>query len=382
MLKKVISVCIVTVITMTVVYASTIRALVLKENFTDWPTRHSSHTINTITGTEKDIGLWILIGNTSQNEPVRIVIKKDTSVVFEKIFLAGGYANDVIFFNDPFVVWENTRYTMIVSTPTENKEFSIPVSVNSKPDDVTQVDMTQTLVETSDSLLKKIADAIKNKQFHNAEQLLANTSATNDTDVLTAALLDAYFEEYDFEGALRACVLLRRTSDGEKRSEIIFKELNERETLKENATHEILKRYYRMKRLIDEKNTLEVLKMGEEYPVLASLFSHDIAVLKNDSPTRFPYVSIVLLMCVVLIIVYIVHRARPDYLKKGLSAYQDQNFKVAADCLEKYIKKTQSVDVSIYRRLAEIYVKLDDFDRAIEVYKQCDALLHVHTKEA
>lgn len=381
MQKKVINLIVCLLLCYFGLHASTIRSFVMKENFTDWQTRHSSSTISVITGKEKDIGLWVLIGNTQNGESVRIVINKNGVAVFEKTFLAGGYANDVIFFNDPFTSWENTEYILVVTTPNETKSFPIPVKITSS---VTQTVVVEDVTEKPDDVpLKNIADAIKEGKLDDALALLQQIPAGDSADTFAAALLDAYLEEYDFEGAIKACELLRRTADGTRRSEEIYNELRNRETLEENATVPALQRYYHMKRLLKEKNISGIDVLLKQHPKLKEVFSQELSQLTKKQKTPFRRYLFTAIIAVLLpICVVYVRNMRPDHLKKGLTAYQEQRYADAAVSLEKYIKQTQSVDVSIYRRLAEVYVKLDDFEKALEVYKQCDALLHAHIKEA
>lgn len=382
MQKKVISFLFCVLLGIVATQASTIRSFVMKENFTDWQTRHSSRTITVITGKEKDIGLWVLIGNTQNGEKVQIIITKNGAQVFEKTFLAGGYANDVIFFNDPFTSWENATYVINVVTPYEAKSFPIPVKIASA---IVQPDVTAEVIDTQEEIpLKSIADTIKLGKLDDAAGMLEKLPAGDGADTLAAALLDAYLENYDFEGAIKACELLRRTNDGIRRTDDMYSQLRNRETLKEKTTIPALERFYRMRRLLDEKDTDGVTALLAEHPSLEKVYARDIVQLSKQRKTPFArsIITAVLSFVLSIIVIAVVRKLRPDHLKRGLAAYQEGRFDEAAVSLEKYIKQTQSVDVSIYRRLAEVYVKLDDFEKAIDVYKQCDALLHTHIKEA
>ena len=343
--------------------------MVLKKDFTDWQSRYSSKTIAVITGEEKNIGIWVLIGDTTINETVMITIVKGSTAVFQKQFLAGGFKNDVIYFNDPVQKWENAQYSLTVQTPTERKTFTIPVTVKE-----TEIQDSTPPVNP----LEDAAKAIKAGKLSDAEIILNTMPRDRDYFVVLAALGNAYLERYDFDNAERIFALAVKDPDTATITQPILDELKNKSQLKENAVNTHIKRYYTVKKDIAEgkRDTVESALAADRY--LQALFSEDLKKMTDTAKKPFPKWLLFLVIAGILTAAgFSVKRMFfKNHLKRALDAFQNKNYQSAADHFEKYITNSRSeIDISVYRRLAETYMKLELLDKALDIYKKCDAIV-------
>ena len=431
------------------IYGSKIRSLLIQKNFINW--QHRGETIKKITGKEKQIAFLVRIGNTKNGEHFRITLLEGSLPIFDETFSTPGHKNDVLWFRSPIKKIKNVEYKLIVQSKTEKKEFKIPIFLSKKTKPLeNKKEMEKEKKKKSKPEIKKETKSVAVKTYPNTLPEIAQLLDKDKLDECQTALLSyykgkkneryrllilaltmKYIENYQFKDAQFVLSKVKLFFRNDKKITSLYKALENREKNGIKSDIEPIKKYYLLKKALQEKNIDKIINIFKNDKKLFNLFSTKFIetiysketisyykkialflkernkkdagdylsfVLKKapdkkdeilnfakkekipvKNHTNFPFLTLIIILFIIILgylLIKFFKSFSPDYLQKGLEFYKNNDYENAALFLEKYIAKNkENVDVMVLRKLAEIYMKTDRLEDAVKMYKKCDAMI-------